>query len=166
LPRLQISYKQNYFISSSVAGLFGTQASITSDLAIIIQALVLILLLVGFRSGRKKTADSLSTHERLMKFVVLLNTASLIFVMVPSFVGGLDLVLAEIATIGFPLILLHHSLGLIAEALGIILVFKKFGSVRLWMKVTFTVWLITSVFGFAVYVIYYASPPSRARARA
>lgn len=143
-----------------MSGLFGTQAPITSDLALVIQSIVLILLLVGFRLGRKKTPDSLSRHERLMKLVVLLNTVTLLIVMVPSFVSSLDLVLAEAATLGFPLILFHHSLGLIAEALGVTLVFKKFGNVRLWMKVTLLVWLVTLVFGFTVYVIYWALPPA------
>jgi len=92
-----------------MSGLFGTKAPITSDLALVIQLVILTLLFAGFRLGKKKTASSLSRHGMLMKIMVLLNTGTLLLVMVPSFVAGFDLVLGELAATGFPLILVHHS---------------------------------------------------------
>ncbi len=143
-----------------MSDLFGTRAPITSDIAFLIQIVLLILLVAGFWLGRKKSADSLSKHRMLMRVVVILNTGVLLLVMLPSFALAFDFVLAEAAA-GVPLILVHHSLGLIAEVLGIILMFRKFGDVRLWMRVTFSVWLVVMSLGLAVYVVYWVlAPPS------
>lgn len=139
-------------------GLFGTQAPLTSDVTLAIQMVILILLLAGFRFGRKKTADSLRRHGLLMKVMVLLNTMTLLLVMTPSFAIEFELVLAE-AEAGIPLILIHHSFGLIAEVLGIVLAFRKFGNVRLWMRATFIVWLVALLLGLAVYTVYWVLPP-------
>jgi len=140
-----------------MSDLFGTRAPITSDIALVIQVVLLILLLAGLRLGKRKTANSLSKHGMLMKVMVLLNTGVLLLVMLPSFVIAFDFVLAEVAT-GVPLILVHHSLGLIAEVLGVTLIFRKFGDVRLWMRVTFSVWFVALLLGLTVYVVYWALP--------
>jgi len=140
-----------------MSDLFGTRAPITSDIALVIQVVLLILLLAGFRLGKKKTADSLGKHGMLMKVMVLLNTGVLLLVMLPSFVIAFDFVLAEVAK-GVPLILVHHSLGSIAEVLGVTLIFRKFGDVRLWMRLTFSIWLVALLLGLTVYVVYWALP--------
>jgi len=51
--------------------------------------------------------------------------------------------------------LVHHLVGLVAEILGAVLVFKKFGKVRTWMKITFVLWLIALLSGIGFYVRYY-----------
>jgi uncharacterized membrane protein YozB (DUF420 family) len=73
----------------------------------------------------------------------------------PSFIINFGAVLDELFTIGFPLTLVHHFFGVIAEILGIIFVFKKFGKVRFWMRFTMAVWLIAVVLGISFYLLYY-----------
>ena len=136
-------------------GLFGTRASILSDLNLMLQILLLVILLVGFRLGKKKTGSSLKMHGRLMTILVALNGLLVLLVMGPSLFLNFGAAVEEVVVIGFPLTLLHHSIGLIAEILGLVLVFRKFGKVRTWMRVTFTCWLGALLLGIGFYVIYY-----------
>jgi uncharacterized membrane protein YozB (DUF420 family) len=121
----------------------------------LLQIVVLILLFVGFRSGRIKTAGGLKTHGRLMSLMVILNIIGVLTVMIPSFIGGFSTVSAELSTIGFPLTFVHAFFGAIAVVLGITPIFKKFGNVRLWMRFAMAVWLVTLALGFLIYIRYY-----------
>jgi uncharacterized membrane protein YozB (DUF420 family) len=143
------------FISVVMPGLFGTNASILADLNLLLQILLLVILFSGFMLGKKKTADSLKAHGRVMTVLLALNALSILLVMGPSFFLKLEAVASEISVIGFPLSLVHHSVGLIAEILGAVLVFRKFGNVRMWMRLTFTLWLVALVLGIGFYVRYY-----------
>lgn len=86
-----------------------------------------------------------------MPAVVALNFAGIVIVMLPSFISSFGAVLAELSEIHFPLVLLHAAFGAVSAGLGITLVFKKFGNVRFWMRVTIVMWLITLALGFIVY---------------
>jgi len=138
-----------------MSGLLGTPAPIASDVNLVLQIIIVIILLVGFKYGKTKTASSLKTHGRIMTVVVILNAASILLVMGPVFVLYFGAVLAEPFVIGFPLTLVHHSIGIIAEILGAVLVFKKFGNVRMWMRLTLVLWLISWVLGVFFYIWYY-----------
>jgi uncharacterized membrane protein YozB (DUF420 family) len=85
---------------------------------------------------------------------VALNTLSIVLVMV-VFVFEPGWAESEVSVIGFPLILVHHLIGLSAEILGAVLVFKKFGKVRTWMRIIFTIWSVAVVLGIIVYIRYY-----------
>jgi uncharacterized membrane protein YozB (DUF420 family) len=137
-----------------MTGLLGTKASISSDLNLLLQIFLLIVLLAGLRLGKKKTGSSLKMHGRLMFLLVALNGLSIIFVMGPSLLFNLGAVVSEVSG-GFPLTLFHHSIGLIAEILGIVLVFKKFGNVRYWMRIEFVIWFISLLLGISFYLIHY-----------
>lgn len=135
--------------------MLGTRASFSSDLNLLLQLIILTLLLISIKFAKEKTQISLKRHGRIMIVAVILNTISVFLIMGPSFTTNFGAVLDERSTIGFPLTLIHHSFGLIAEVLGVILVFKKFGNVRMWMRLTMTVWLITFALGFIFYFQYY-----------
>jgi uncharacterized membrane protein YozB (DUF420 family) len=135
--------------------LFGTLASDASDLSLILQIIVFIMLLVGFKLGRTKTKEGLKRHGILMRTMVVLGLVGILTVMVPSFVLTYDIVANEPAKIGFPLIFVHAALGATAISLGIALSFRKFGNVRNWMRLTLSLWLITLLLGFVIYVGYY-----------
>jgi hypothetical protein len=143
------------FVLVVMSGLFGTRASVFSDLNLILHIVLLVLLIAGFILGKRKTGSSLKTHGRLMRVLVVLNASSILLIMGPSLLTNLGAVVDEVVTVGFPLTLLHHSIGLIAEVLGAALVFKKFGNVRSWMRVTFLLWLVALLSGIGFYVVYY-----------
>jgi len=138
-----------------MSGLFGTKASINSDLNLLLQIIVIIILVIGIKFGKEKTQNSLKTHGRIMTVAVVLNTFAILLVMGPSLIGGFNAALDELASLGFPLTLVHHTLGLLAEILGVVLVFKKFGRVRMWMWLVASLWLIAFVFGVFFYLTYY-----------
>jgi len=138
-----------------MSGVSGTSASVFSDLNLILQIVLLILLLAGFILGKKKTGGSIKIHGRLMTVLVVLNALSILLIMGPSLFTNLGAAAEEVFTIGFPLTLLHHSIGLIAEILGVVLVFKKFGNVRRWMRITFTLWLVALLSGIGFYIVYF-----------
>lgn len=138
-----------------MSGLFGTGAGLNSDLNLLLQIIILVVLLVGFKFGRTKTESSLRTHRRIMRVVVALNTGAILLVMGPSLVLRFGAVLSETSALGFPLTLVHHTIGLVAEILGVILAFRKFGNVRMWMRVTLVVWLIALAYGIVLYFVYY-----------
>jgi uncharacterized membrane protein YozB (DUF420 family) len=138
-----------------MSGLFGTSAPIASDLNLLLQILIFVLLVVGNRFARTKTKSSLQKHGRIMTVAVVLNTLSILLLMGPSFFGGLDFVLEESVFTGFPLTLIHHSFGLAAEILGIVFIFRKFGKVRMWMRLTSLFWLLSFVLGVFFYLRYF-----------
>jgi len=138
-----------------MSGFFGTRASLPSDLNILLQIVVLVMLFVGFKLGKTKTDKSLKDHGRLMTVMVILSLIGTVTVMLPSFVTNFSLVLAEPSSLGFPLTFFHALFGGIATILGITLVFKKFGNVRLWMRFAMVVWLLAVVMGIFFYLRYY-----------
>jgi len=138
-----------------MSGLLGTRASPAADLNLLIQIVIFILLMVGVKFAREKTKEGLKKHGRIMAVAVVLNAASIFFAMGPSFVVNFGAVLAEVSTISFPLTMLHHLLGLAAEVLGVVFIFKKFGKVRFWMRVTMALWLVSLILGFFFYYLYY-----------
>jgi uncharacterized membrane protein YozB (DUF420 family) len=138
-----------------MSGLFGTSASVFSDLNLVLQLVLLVLLLAGFILGRRKTGSSLKMHGRLMKVLVVLNALSILLFMGPSLLTNLGPAVDEVFTFGFPLTLFHHSIGLIAEVLGAVLVLRKFGNVRLWMRTTFLLWSAALLSGIGFYVVYF-----------
>ena len=138
-----------------MSGLFGTNAPMISDLNLLSQTLIFVLLAVGSMFGRKKTKISLHRHERIMTVAIALNALSILLVMGPSLVLGFDFALGEPATIGFPLTLVHHTFGLAAEILGGVFIFRKFGKIRMWMRLLLTLWTIGFVLGVFFYVKYF-----------
>jgi len=138
-----------------MSGLLGTRASIASDLNLLLQIIILIILFVGAKFAKEKTQSSLQKHGRIMTFAVILNAIAIFLVMGPSFVTNFGAVLTESSTIGFPLTLIHALLGSVAEILGAVFIFKKFGKVRMWMRLTMAVWLMALALGMIFYVQYY-----------
>jgi len=128
-----------------MSGIFGTRATPASDLNLLLQIVILIILLVGFRFGKTKTDESLKKHGRLMTLMVILSLIGIVTVMLPSFVSS----------IVSPWTIVHAFFGGIATILGVTFVFKKFGNVRLWMRFTMTLWLIAIILGLLIYFIYY-----------
>jgi uncharacterized membrane protein YozB (DUF420 family) len=111
--------------------------------------------LLDTSSERRKTPDSLKKHGRFMTMLVALNALSIVLVMGPSLFLNLGGAAVEVSVIGFPLTLVHHLIGLSAEIQGAVLVFKKFGKVRTWMRIIFTIWSVAVVLGIIVYIRYY-----------
>ncbi len=136
-----------------MSGLFGTKAGVTSDLNLLLQIIVIIILFVGVKYGKEKTQDSLKTHRRITAIAVVLNAVSFLFVMGPSVVSYFSAPRGELSTFGIVSTSFHAVFGGMAEVLGIAFVFnKKPKNVRLWMRLTRWLWVIAFVLGVSLYL--------------
>jgi len=133
--------------------LLGTEASIASDLNLLLQLIILILLFVGVKFAKGKTQSSLKTHGRIMTIAVVLNAIGFLLVMGPSFVGYFSTPPQELSTIGILSTSSHAFFGSVAEILGIAFVFnKKPEDIRFWMHLTRLFWVIAALLGIALYL--------------
>jgi len=136
-----------------MSGIFGTKASLASDLNLLLQLVILVILIVGFKFGKEKTAKSIKRHGNMMTIVVVLNAIGILFVMGPSFFGYFSTPLLELSTIGILSTSLHALVGSLAIVFGIAFVFnKKPKKIRLWMRLTMLFWIIALILGISLYL--------------
>ena len=136
-----------------MSGIFGTKASLASDLNLLLQLVILVILIFGVKFGKEKTAKSLKRHGNMMTIVVVLNAIGILFVMGPSFVGYFSTSILELSTIGILSTSLHAFFGSLAEVFGIAFVFnKKPKKTRLWMRLTMLFWIIALILGISLYL--------------
>lgn len=81
--------------------ILGTRAGLISDLNLLLQIFIMIILFTGFFYAKRKIRYDM--HGKIMGIAVFLNLLSLIFVMVPGAIGGLSSLLSRITQ---PIILL------------------------------------------------------------
>jgi len=136
-----------------MTGIFGTEAPLTSDLNLLLQVVILVLLIVGFKLGKEKTGKSLKRHGKIMVIVVALTALSFVFVMAPSFANYVSSPQSELSLIGILPTLLHALLGSLAGFFGIAFAFnKKPKKTRLWMRLSMLFWIIVLILGFFLYL--------------
>lgn len=136
-----------------MSGIFGTKAPLSSDVSLLLQMIILILLIWGVKLGKEKTEKSLRRHGMVMTLVVTLNAIGIVFVMAPSFVGYFAIPLTKLSTFGVVSTVLHAFFGGLAEVFGIAFVLnKKPRDIRLWMRFTTLFWIIALVLGFSLYL--------------
>lgn len=136
-----------------MSGIFGTEASLASDLNLLLQVVILVILIVGFKFGKEKTGKSLRRHGNLMAVVVVLTAIGAILVMAPSFVNYFSTPLPELSTTGIVSTSLHGLFGGLAELFGVAFAFnKKPKSIRLWMRLTMLFWVVSLILGFSLYL--------------
>ncbi|NIR86140.1 hypothetical protein GWO13_00670 [Candidatus Bathyarchaeota archaeon] len=136
-----------------MSGIFGTEASLASDLNLLLQLVILAILIVGFKFGKEKTGKSLKRHGNMMAIVVVLNAIGIIFVMAPSFFNYLSTPVSELSTTGILSTSLHALFGGLAELFGIAFAFnKKPKKIRLWMRLTMLFWIVSMILGFSLYL--------------
>jgi uncharacterized membrane protein YozB (DUF420 family) len=145
-------------------GLLGTKASVPADIALLLEIVILIILLVGRIYVKRK---ELKRHGLIMATAVVLHGASILLVMIPSFGRFLDVAAVDILSLGLVgviIILVHVPLGLLAEALGILLVVQwrlrpspemACAKRRRLMQPLLGLWFFSLVLGIAIYAIYY-----------
>jgi len=143
----------NGFHLDVMSGIFGTEAPLSSDISLLLQIIILILLLWGVKLGKEKTEKSLRRHGMVMALVVTLNAMGMVFVMVPSFVGYFSNPLPKLSTFGVVSTALHAFFGGLAEVFGIAFVLnKKPKDLRFWMRITTLFWMFALVLGFSLYL--------------
>ncbi len=132
-----------------MSAIFGTGSPVSSDLNLMLQIIVLTALIFGAILCVKKRFIE---HSRIMTVVVILNAAGLIFVMAPSLFRYLISPL-EIFSFSFFSTSLHVLIGVSAIVTGWAFVLnKKPLNVRLWMRLSFLLWVTSFILGFLIYL--------------
>jgi uncharacterized membrane protein YozB (DUF420 family) len=143
-------------------GLLGTNAPLISDVSLVIEVAILIVLFVG-RSYAKK--GILRTHGFIMTGALTLHALNILLVMTPSFAFFTEILSSDpnkLGIIGTSIVLIHVPIGITAEILGILNVaqwgFKPaIGCIkrRRLMLPLFLLWTLSSILGITMYAIYY-----------
>jgi len=140
-------------------GLFGTSASVWSDLSLVFTLVFGAMAAFGGIQARRK---KFSRHCPVMAVAALLNWAPVLAVMIPSWVGVL-IGTKTLTTGSFSLApVLHGVLGGVTQLLMTYTVTRMYWIERLpprkpiWlMRTTLGLWILTVVGGVAVYVVSY-----------
>lgn len=132
-----------------MSAIIGTGSPVFSDLNLLLQLIVLAALIFGAVEGIRKRFIK---HSRIMTAVVILNAAGLIFVMAPSLFIYLTSSL-EIFSFSMFSTSLHVLTGISAIATGIAFILnKKPLNLRLWMRLSFLLWVTSFTLGFLIYL--------------
>jgi uncharacterized membrane protein YozB (DUF420 family) len=144
-----------------LTGIFGTGALIQTDINLILQIIMLIIVVVSLVYKNKR---KFKTHAELMGTAVILLVVSLFAVMLPSFNSNYDYFITATSELGVQTTWIHMILGAVTLTLGIILV-------AAWalqpsniaacirrkriMDITVLFWFISLIFGIATYILFY-----------
>ena len=144
-----------------MTGIFGTGALIQTDINLILQVVMLIIIVVGLVYKKRR---KFKIHGGLMGIAVILHLISLFAVMLPSFNDGYDYFITATSELGVQTIWIHAVPGTIALILGIVLVtawalrpsnIASCSKLKRIMDITTLLWLISLMFGIATYVVFY-----------
>jgi hypothetical protein len=142
-------------------GFLGTRASTAADINLIVQLAIIALLAVGWAYGRNK--KKIRMHGQLMVVAVLVNSAAIAFVMVPSLILGLGTITSNPIGPGSLISVAHPVIGTVAWLIGAYLSWtwglkpatvECFKRKRLMKPVTY-LWILAAVLGVGFYVYYY-----------
>jgi hypothetical protein len=114
------------------------------------------LVIIGFGYARLKTKESFQLHRWIMSGAIILNIASIAFVMIPSlylFYTVPDINFLENFSV---LQIVHSSLGFPTLALSVMFLFNQLPHpTKSWMRITAILWILGVVLGA---VVYYTMP--------
>lgn len=139
-----------------MSDLLSTSAPVSSDISIILQLVVMGVILVGFVFANKR---SFMPHGAVMFIATLLNTGSILVVMIP-----VALRLGDSSITGFNMLFRAHALlGLTVEAVAIYILanwrFQKPGPTcfqrKNWMLTLTLVWIGELILGMLLYMRLY-----------
>ncbi len=143
-----------------MSGFFGTKATLLIDVNLVLQVAIIINLIAGRRLAKNR---KLLTHGRLMTTLVVLHSAAIALIMIPSFLTNFS-ALKYLSDPKVILTWIHAVVGTLAEALGVYLVIKwrfKPQSVtactkrRKYMIPAFALWGLSATLGIVFYALYY-----------
>lgn len=142
-------------------GLLGTNALLQTDINLILQIIMFIVLLTGLVYKNK---GKFKIHGGLMGIAVILHVISFLLVMGPSFYEGYDFFMNATSEPGVQTTWIHAVPGAIAMIMGIVLVgawalrpsnIAACRRMKRLMDITVLLWLISLIFGITTYIVFY-----------
>jgi uncharacterized membrane protein YozB (DUF420 family) len=149
------------FGENNLTGIFGTGSVLRTDINLILQIVMFLIIAISLVYKNKM---KFKIHGGLMAIAVILNIASLLAVMGPSFSAGYEYFTTATSDLGVQTIWIHAILGAIALILGIFLVgawtlrpskVAACSRRKRIMDVTVLLWLVSLIFGIASYIAFY-----------
>lgn len=145
-------------------GLFGTNASLGTDLTLIAEILFFVLLTIGVVAQRR---GNYKWHDRIQTPVVILNAILITWVMILEFFGQrIPQNALERPNAYYVVATLHGLFGLTAAILSIYCLLagwkilpRKIGQLKKVMWVTYIVWAIAVGLGIALYYVWFVQQP-------
>jgi hypothetical protein len=149
-------------------GFFGTWASFSADLNLLIQIAMGVTLLVGaFLALAKRYA----AHGACQAVVLILNLPMIALVMWPSLhVQVLPELSRHFWKRNYAIAAAHGVLGALAEVFGLYILLVagtnilphswRFQRWKLWMRIELGLWWLVLLSGFGTYYLWYAAPRS------
>lgn len=147
-------------------GFLGTEASLLADLTLLAYLLILLpLMALGFIFARRGQFEP--QHKLVMTGITLFNWLLIGLVMFSSFTGAVAPRIPD--ELGQPAIAvpaLHALTGLLAQLIATYLVLRmwlerwlpgwlKVRRIKLYMRLTLTLWVVTALLGIVLYVTWY-----------
>jgi len=144
-----------------LAGIFGTGAVLQTDINLILQIVMFLIIVIGLVYKNKR---KFKIHGGLMGIAVILHVISFLLVMGPSFSEGYDFFTTATSELGVQTTWIHAVPGAIAMIMGIVLVgawalrSSNIAACRRrkrLMDITVLLWLISLIFGITTYIVFY-----------
>ena len=143
-------------------GFLGTRATFGPDLALVLILISSILFTIGWQLAVHKHYD---IHRWVQTSAAVINALVVLVVMVGSFWGFLlPQIPAHISQPPVWVTLVHAAVGTICFLLGIFVVLRanklvpkawRFRNYKLFMRTSYTLYMLTTLIGVAVYVVTY-----------
>jgi len=144
-----------------LAGIFGTRAVLQTDINLILQIVMFLIIVIGLVYKNKR---KFKIHGGLMGIAVILHVISFLLVMGPSFSEGYDFFTTATSELGVQTTWIHAVPGAIAMIMGIVLVgawalrssnIAACRRMKRLMDITVLLWLVSLIFGIATYLVFY-----------
>jgi uncharacterized membrane protein YozB (DUF420 family) len=153
---------------ASVKGFFGTWASFSADLNLLVQIAMGIALLAGAFLARAKRY---AAHGACQAVVLILNLPMIALVMWPSLhMRVLPRLSRHFGKPHYAIAMAHGVLGALAEVLGLYILLVagtnfiphswRFQRWKLWMRIELALWWVVLLSGIGTYYNWYAAPRS------
>lgn len=143
-------------------GFLGTKAHFLSDLTLVLIILSAILLTLGVRLAVQKRYE---THRWIQTVAVIINAMVIIGVMIGSFRGYyLPEIPGRIAEPSIAVTTLHAMIGVFGFLFGTFVMlrgnnlvpkFLKFSNYKLFMRISYAIYMLASISGVFVYLVEY-----------
>ena len=151
----------NFLGEIRLTGIFGTGAVLQTDINLILQIVMFLIIVIGLVYKNKR---KFKIHSGLMGIAVILHVLSFLLVMGPSFSEGYDFFTTATSELGVQTTWIHAVPGAIAMIMGIILVgawalrpsnIAACSRMKRLMDITTLLWLISLIFGITTYMVFY-----------
>jgi len=144
-----------------LTGIFGTEAVLQTDINLILQIVMFLIIVIGLVYKNKR---KFKIHGGIMGIAVILHILSLLVVMGPSFSENYEYFTTGTSDVGVQTTWIHAVPGAIAMIMGIVLVgawalrpsnIAACSRRKRLMDITVLLWLISLMFGITTYLVFY-----------